>query len=118
LGGNQWIGALRPIIEVRGSSVTHIEMRNDVYYVAGTKISLDSIGHSFLEGVSPERIREDFPRLTLQQIYGAISFYLDNRPEVDAYLARQEEAWQELLRTAKPPDPKWLERIARARQAV
>jgi uncharacterized protein (DUF433 family) len=96
----------------------HIEMRDGVYYVPGTKISLDSIVHSFLEGVSPEGIREHFPRLSLQQIYGAISFYLDNKVEVDAYLERQEEAWEEMLRRAAPPNPEWLERIARARQAV
>jgi uncharacterized protein (DUF433 family) len=93
-------------------------MRNDVYYVVGTKISLDSIVYAFLEGVSPETIREQFPRLSLQQVYGAISFYLDHRDEVDAYLVRQDEKWDELLKKAEPADPNWLKRIARAKQAV
>ncbi len=92
-------------------------MRNDVYYVVGTKISLDAIEHDFLEGVSPETILEYYPRLSLQQVYGAISFYLDNREEVDAYLVRQGEKWAELERKAIPLNPELAERFARARQS-
>jgi uncharacterized protein (DUF433 family) len=33
------------------------------YYVAGTRISLDSIVYFFKEGQSPEAIQEDFPLL-------------------------------------------------------
>ena len=36
----------------------HIEQREGVYYVQGTRISLDSIVYAFREGGSPENIRE------------------------------------------------------------
>ena len=35
----------------------HIEQREGVYYIPGTRISLDSIVYAFREGCSPESIR-------------------------------------------------------------
>lgn len=40
----------------------YIEQRHGGYYVAGTRISLDSVVYSFNEGQSPEAIHEDFRR--------------------------------------------------------
>jgi uncharacterized protein (DUF433 family) len=67
----------------------HIEEREGVYYVPETRISLDSIVYAFLEGCSPESIREDFAGPTLADVYGAIAFYLDRQAEIDAYLLRR-----------------------------
>ncbi len=64
----------------------YVEQRNGGYYVAGTRISLDSVVYSFNEGQSPEAIQEDFPLLKCSQIYGAIAFYLDHKAEIDKYL--------------------------------
>jgi uncharacterized protein (DUF433 family) len=64
----------------------YIEQRHGGYYVAGARISLDSVVYSFNEGHSPEAIHEDFPSLKLAQIYGAIAFYLDHQAEIDKYL--------------------------------
>ena len=41
----------------------YIEERHGGYYLAGTRISLDSVVYSFNEGQSPEAIQEDFPSL-------------------------------------------------------
>ena len=64
----------------------YIEQRNGGYYVAGTRISLDSVVYSFNEGQSPEAIQKDFPSLKRAQIYGAIAFYLDHQAVIDKYL--------------------------------
>jgi uncharacterized protein (DUF433 family) len=64
----------------------YIERRDGGYYVAGTRISLDSVVHSFKEGQSPEAIQGDFPLLKRSQVYGAIAFYLDHEAEIDQYL--------------------------------
>ncbi len=96
----------------------HIEMRNGVYYVPETKISLDSIVYSWLDGASPESIREDFPKLSLAQVYGAISFFLDHREEVNQYLKRREAEWEELGRNGKAPSPDLADRFARARHGI
>lgn len=65
----------------------YIEERNGGYYIAGTRISLDSVVFAFNRGDSPETILENFPLLEkAARIYGAIAFYLDHQAEIDAYL--------------------------------
>ena len=96
----------------------HIEERDGVCYVPGTRISLDSIVYAFREGCSPETIREDFAGLTLPDVYGAIAFYLDHQTEVDAYLAGRREQWAELERQGIAPSPDLRERIDRARRSI
>jgi hypothetical protein len=39
----------------------YIEERNGGYYIAGTRISLDSVVYSFERGNSPEAIQESYP---------------------------------------------------------
>ena len=64
--------------------------------VARTRVSLDSVVHLFLDGASVEEIVCQFPALSLEQAYGAITFYLRNREEIDDYLSTQQQRWDEL----------------------
>src|SRR5205807_1162312 len=43
-----------------------------------------------------------FPTLSLEQIHGAIAFYLGHQEEAAAYLRDLEKKWEELERAAKP----------------
>lgn len=61
--------------------------------VTGSRVSLDSIVHAYWEGRMPESIASDFPSLSLEQIHGAIAFYLGHRKEVDSYLEAQGARW-------------------------
>jgi uncharacterized protein (DUF433 family) len=54
--------------------------------IAGTRVSLDSVIHSFWEGATPEEICQDFPSVSLTQVYETIAYYLKHREKVDAYL--------------------------------
>lgn len=58
--------------------------------VEHTRVTLDSVVWAFREGATAEEIAERFPAASLGAIYAAITFYMQNRPEVDAYLARRE----------------------------
>ena len=69
----------------------YVEEREGNYYIAGTRISLDSIVYGFCRGESPETIRQNFALLSLEQVYGAIAYYLANQAAVETYLARQQE---------------------------
>jgi uncharacterized protein (DUF433 family) len=73
----------------------YIEQRDGGFYVRGTRVPLDSIVHEFGNGVSAESIRQAFPALTLEQVYGAIAFYLGHKAEVDASIRDAERAWSE-----------------------
>ena len=66
--------------------------------IAGTRVSLDSVIHSFWEGATPEEICQDFPSLSLAQAYGAIAYYLKQRDKVDAYLQAGRDGAEELQR--------------------
>jgi uncharacterized protein (DUF433 family) len=56
--------------------LSYVEQREGVYRVAGTRVSLDSIVYAFLDDHTAESIQQSFPVLTLEQVYGAITYYL------------------------------------------
>ena len=96
----------------------YVEKRNGGYYLIGSRVALESIVQEFLEGASPEAIVDDFPTSSLEQVYGAITFYLANRAKIDAYLAETSKLW-ETAREAQRPLPAGLkERLERARRVV
>ena len=68
------------------------------YRIAGTRVSLDSVVHAWWDGRLPEAIVADFPTLSLEQVHGAIAYYLGHRAEVDRYLAEQDNRWREFQR--------------------
>lgn len=94
----------------------YIEERNGGYYVAGTRISLESVVFAFNQRHSPERILEKYPMLDkLARVYGAIAFYLDHQAEVDAYLERIEREYRTSLGTPlSQSDPALWNRLQRA----
>ena len=96
----------------------YIEERNGGYYVAGTRVSLDSVVYSFERGNSPEAIQKEFPLLRLPQIYGAIAFYLDHQAEVRAYLENEERRIQESTVPLSEANPELWSRLQRAREEL
>jgi uncharacterized protein (DUF433 family) len=93
----------------------YIEQHDNGYRVSGTRVSLDSLVYRFREGLSPESIQADcFPTLTLEQVYGALIFYLRNKAEIDEYLKQsetEEETFKENLRTKYPNAYRRLDEI-------
>jgi uncharacterized protein (DUF433 family) len=95
----------------------YVEKRDEGYWIAGTRVSLDSVTLSFLDGFSPEAIvTECFPTLTLEQVYGAITYYLAHRAEIDAYLQQAEAEFEALRQKTHEADPKFAKKLARARR--
>jgi len=68
----------------------YVDQRDGGYWVAGTRVSLDSLIYAFRRGAAPETIRRSFPVLTLEDVYGALTFYLAHEQEIDDYLKRSE----------------------------
>jgi uncharacterized protein (DUF433 family) len=94
----------------------YIEQRDGGYYVAGTRISLDSIVYAFNRGESPERILEEFPLLDkVSRVYGAIAFYLDHKPVIDKYLEETEREFEGSAIPLEHANPALWEKIQRAR---
>src|SRR5436190_2836919 len=83
----------------------YVEERNGALYVAGTRVSLDSIVQCFNDSLSPETILAEFETLTLTQVYGAITYYLENQAVIDTYRLRQQQRFEAARRVAEPlPD--------------
>jgi uncharacterized protein (DUF433 family) len=73
----------------------YIEQRDGGYWIRAMPVSLDSIVYRFLEGLSPESIQSDcFPVLTLEQVYGAITYYLRNRADIDLHLRELNQKYE------------------------
>ena len=66
-----------------------------VYRVGKTRVMLDSVVAAFHQGHSAETIKQQYPALTLEQVYGSIAYYLGHAAEVDAYLQRQDAVWEQ-----------------------
>ena len=92
----------------------YIEERDGNYYVAGTRVSLDSIVYAFHRGESAEAICQNFEVLRLEEVYGAITYYLANQHDIDAHLVRQNEKWAEGRRHTEPLPVDLRERLTRA----
>jgi uncharacterized protein (DUF433 family) len=96
---------------------SYVEYRNDAYWIEGTRISLDSVIYAFGSGLSPESIVQSFPLLTLEQVYGAIAFYLANRVEIDSYLAAEEVAFDAMPQPLQTTDPALYNKLMVAKSA-
>lgn len=96
----------------------YIEERDGNYYIAGARVSLDSIVQAFRRGESAETICQKFELLQLEEVCGAIAYYLANQAEIDAYLPRQNQKWAEGRRNAEPLPADIRERLMRARDEL
>jgi len=94
----------------------YIEKVEGVYRLAGTRVSLDSIVQAFWRGQTAESIAQSFSVLTLEQVYGALTFYLANKSEVDAYLEQAETEFEAMRQAAREQDPMFYQKLADARR--
>jgi len=96
----------------------YVSQREGAYWVAGTRVSLDSIVYAFLNGETAESIAQSFPVLDLEQVYGAITFYLANRADIDAYLSEGRAEYERLRQAAHQADPAFYQKLAGSGQPV
>jgi uncharacterized protein (DUF433 family) len=89
----------------------YVEKRDGGYYIAGTRVSLDSIVYEFRTGASPESIAQSFPVLRLEQVYGAITFYLANQTQIEQYLVENEKEYAKQVQEARARDPQLYKRL-------
>jgi uncharacterized protein (DUF433 family) len=74
--------------------------------VGETKVSLDGIVYAFDGGESAEEIFRNYAAVTLEQVYGAIAYYLGHREEVQEYLRRNRAEYERLrAENEKIPNP-------------
>ncbi len=81
-----------------------VEGRDNSFYLLGSRVPLAHIVREFQRGESPEAIRSHYPTLSLEQVYGAITFYLGNQKDVEADITERERE-EDAFTTAHPASP-------------
>ena len=94
----------------------HVEIRNNGYYVAGTRIGLDVVVYDFRRGQSAEAIFEAYTSIgSLKKVYGAITFILEHPAEVETYLNDQDRIFEE-VKAQYPMPQEMIDRFERAKK--
>jgi len=71
-----------------------VPLRKDadgVVRVGATRVTLDTIVRAYQDGAMPEQIAQQYPAVTLAEIYATIAYYLSHATAVRAYLDEREK---------------------------
>lgn len=96
----------------------YVRKVDGAYRIGDTRVSLDSLVYLFREGLSAESMVESYPALTLEQVHGALAFYLGNQTEIDAYLTEGERADQLQHDQSRKTNAELIAKLQRARHAI
>ena len=61
----------------------------DVIRVGKTRVTLDTVVAAFANGATAEEIVQQYPSLSLADVYQVIAYYLRRPSEIDAYLKQR-----------------------------
>jgi uncharacterized protein (DUF433 family) len=87
--------------------------------IKGTRIDIDFVIELYHQHMTAEQIAVHFGcPITVEQAYATILYYLHNRAEVDAYLARREARWQQTLQEYQGKEPPEVVKRLRALKAA
>ena len=95
----------------------YLTKTEDAYRITDTRVSLDSLVYLFREGMSAESMVECYPALTLEQVHGAMAFYLANQKEIDAYLVEGQHNAEVLHCQSRQTNAELIAKLQRARNA-
>ena len=88
--------------------------------VTGTRIPIDRIVYAYHEGQTPEQFCQDFPTVSVADVYAVIGYYLQHRELIDTYLRLRERDADEIREAVerKYPTTELRERLVRQRDAL
>lgn len=78
-----------------------------VIRVRGTRVPLETLVAAFADGATAEEIAQQYPSVSLPDIYQVIGYYLRHATELESYLAERREATGQTRRENEsnwPPD--------------
>ena len=94
-----------------------VERRNGSFYLIGSRVPLSHLVREYQHGESPETIRSHYPTLSLEQVYGAITFYLGHKSEAENDIAERERE-EDAYSASHPAPPDLKEKFERMRQQL
>lgn len=96
-------------------SKEYVAQTEGVYRIANTRVSLDSLVYLFREGLSADSMVESYPALSLEQVHGALAFYLGNQKQIDGYLLEGHRAAAEQHNRSRQTNAEFIAKLHRAR---
>ena len=93
----------------------YVKWADGIYRIGDTRVSLDSLVYLFREGLSAESMVESYPSLSLEQVHGALAYYLANRSDVDKYLAESQRLAEREHQSSRSENAELIARLRRAR---
>ncbi len=60
-----------------------------VVKIGGSRVTLDTVVRAFVRGATAEEIAQQYPSISLADVYATISYYLQHRTEVERYLEKR-----------------------------
>ncbi len=94
----------------------YISQEDGALRIAGTRVGLSSIVAGLHEGEAPEKIADEFPTVTLAQVYGATAYYLENQKLIDEFFAEVDGDFFRQVRPLSETNPGLFARLETARQ--
>ena len=67
------------------------EDADGVIRVAQTRVTLDIVVQTYLDGATAEEIVQQYPSLNLADVYAVISYFLRHSADVESYLQRRQK---------------------------
>ncbi|HYW41295.1 MAG TPA: DUF433 domain-containing protein [Bryobacteraceae bacterium] len=92
-----------------------VERRDGSFYLKGSRVPLGHLVREYQRGESPEAIRSHYPMLSLEQVYGAITFYLGHKSEAENDIVERERE-EDAYSASHPTPPDLKEKFDRMRQ--
>jgi hypothetical protein len=72
----------------------------------------------FQEGQTPEQIVQSFPTVTLAHAYGAIAYYLENKKQIDDFIAEVDREFFGKVGPLSETNPEMFAYVESARQQL
>ena len=95
----------------------HVELRETGFYIVGSRIPIDRIVWEYRNGEDPETIQSHYPTLSVDQVNGAIIFYLNHKDEVDQAMEVRRRAEDDYV-AAHPTPADIKEKFQRMRRQI
>ena len=70
--------------------------QHGVIRVSNTRVTLDTVVTAFKDGATAEEIAQQYPTVSLADVYYVIGYYLHKRDEIEAYLGKRKQEADEL----------------------
>jgi uncharacterized protein (DUF433 family) len=96
----------------------YVERREGSFYLIGSRVPLARIVYEFNNGAAPEAIRLDYPTLSLEQVYGAITFYLANKGEIEQDMTDRRRIEEDVIKAQPALPPDLQQKLERAREQM